>query len=70
MVRSAGIPVVRCRLSGRQVRVEVRGADRRLVTRELLDGVAEAMCCVEPEIETVTLDDLPYRPGRAVLQVL
>lgn len=69
VVRAAGPRVVRCRLRGSDVLVEVPDADRAHVTDDVLDDVATAMRTAEPEIVSVALDDRPYRPGRAVLQV-
>jgi uncharacterized protein len=63
------MPVARCRVRGTHVLVEVPEDDRRLVTQHVLDDVAVAMRSTCPELVSVTLDDRPYRPGRAVLQV-
>jgi uncharacterized protein len=62
-----GIGVVRCRLRSDEVLVEVRGADRAMVTPAVLAQVAAAMRAVEPGISRVRLDDRPYRPGRAII---
>ncbi len=60
-----GVDVVRCRIRGTAVLVEVPAGDRHLVDGAALDAVAAAMRAVEPEITTVGLDDEAYRPGRA-----
>ena len=64
-----GIAVVRCRLRGDEVMVEVAADDRDVVTGAVLDEVAAVMRAVEPAIRRVRLDDRPYRPGRAVIPV-
>ena len=69
VVRAAGIPVARCRVRGSEVLVEVPEDDRPLVTQAVLDDVAVAMRTADPALASVTLDDRPYRPGQAVLQV-
>ncbi len=68
LVRSTtGIDVVRCRLRDDEVRVEVRDAQRHLVTTDLLAAVQRAMTGIEPTITAVTLDEDPYAPGRSFL---
>ncbi len=69
VVRAAGMAVARCRVRGNEVLVEVPEADRVLVTQHVLDDVAVAMGTTCPDLVSVTLDDRPYRPGQAVLQV-
>jgi uncharacterized protein len=65
-----GIDVARCRVreQGTDVRVivEVGAEDWILVTATVLARVAAAMRSVEPTVSGVELDDLPYRPGRAL----
>jgi len=60
-----GIAVVRCRVSGDAVLVEVAESDRVLVSGSILSGLADVMSTVEPSITSVRLDDLAYAPGRA-----
>lgn len=69
IVRTAGVPVVRCRVRGARVTIEVPDADRPRMTRALVDDVAAAMRAVEPSIGSVALDEQPYRAGRAILHV-
>ena len=69
VVRVAGMPVARCRVRGSEVLVEVPEGDRPLVTQHVLDHVAVAMRAADPDLVSVVLDDRPYRPGQAVLQV-
>jgi len=64
-----GVSVARCRVRGKEVLVEVPEADRPLVTESVLAAVARAMSAVSPELVAVSLDDRPYRAGRAVLRV-
>jgi uncharacterized protein len=67
--RRTGIRVVRCRLRGDDVFVEVGCDDRAAVTPALLEQVATAMRAAVPSIAGVRLDDRPYRPGRAIIAV-
>ncbi|MGI9601675.1 MAG: ATPase [Acidimicrobiales bacterium] len=69
VVRTAGMPVARCRLRDGDVLIEVPEADRPKVTGALLDDVATAMRAADPQIGSVVLDQRPYRPGQAVLGV-
>jgi len=64
-----GIAVVRCRVRHSDVMVEVAEHDRPRVTQAILAAVASAMTAIEPELGSVRLDDRPYHPGRAILQV-
>mgnify|MGYP001825302704 CR=1 FL=1 len=64
--RHSGIDVVRCRIDGDHVRVEVTEADRPRIDRSILAAVAQTMQTIEPGIVDVVLDGEPYRPGRAV----
>lgn len=65
-----GIAVVRCRLDEDTVRVEVRDADRHLITADLLDDLAGHMRAIEPTIDRVLLDEDAYAPGRSFLTEL
>ncbi len=65
VIRSAGMPVVRCRIRGDEALVEVPSDDRHRIDDELLAAVAEAMRAAEPTLRSITLDDAAYRPGRA-----
>jgi uncharacterized protein len=67
--RRTGVSVVRCRLRGRRVRVEVPAGDRARITSALLDELRNVMRASAPEIEDVLLDEQPYAPGRAFLQI-
>lgn len=69
VLRDAGFPVVRCRIRGRddrvdEVLVEVPDDLRMTVTAELLDAVAVAMRRCS-DIAHVRIDDEGYRPGRS-----
>lgn len=61
-----GVAVVRCRLRGDNCLVEVADDDRPLITDEVLESVHLAVAAIEPAVSTVLLDDLAYRPGRAI----
>lgn len=67
---AAGLRVVRCRVRGRAVRVEVGSGDRHRVTGAVLDAVTLAMRQVAAELEPARLDDEPYAPGRAFVSLL
>jgi pyridinium-3,5-biscarboxylic acid mononucleotide sulfurtransferase len=66
---TTGIGVVRCRVRGDDVLVEVPVADRHRVSAEHLALIVDAMRAVDPKLASVALDDNPYRPGRAVLEI-
>lgn len=59
------LDVVRCRLDGNKMLVEVSFEDRSRIESTLLEDVAIALAAIEPEIAQVALDALPYQPGRA-----
>ncbi len=69
-----GIGVARCRVRERDAEeevtveaiVEVGAEDQHLISADVLTRVADAMRQVEPTLTGVRLDDLPYRPGRAL----
>lgn len=61
-----GIVVVRCRISGDSVRVEVQEADHDHVSTAVLREVLIAMRTVDNSLCDITLDPHPYRPGRAL----
>lgn len=61
----AGVRVVRCRVRGRDVRVEVGADERHRVTDAVLGAVTRAMQTVAAELEPAELDEEPYAPGRA-----
>ena len=63
--RVAGVDVVRCRVRGDEVLVEVPDAARHLVDDDLLASLASTMRAVEPGLRAVRLDDEAYRPGRS-----
>lgn len=65
--RITGIDVLRCRLRGDEVLVEVGAEDRSLVDADVLGAVVAAMRRVEPSLAGAVLDERPYRPGRALL---
>lgn len=63
-----GLEVVRCRLRDTSVLVEVDSRGRSLITDDLCAEVGRVMASIEPTIQTVTLDDRAYAPGRAFVQ--
>jgi uncharacterized protein len=64
LLRSAtGLDVVRCRIKGDTVLVEVPAGV--LVADDMLDQVGAAMRRLEPSLIDIRLDERPYHPGRA-----
>ena len=64
-----GVEVVRCRVRGTQVRIEVPAEDRERVTPQVLDRVAEVMRAAAPRLGEVALDPRPYASGRAFVHL-
>lgn len=60
-----GLDVLRCRVRGLDVIVEVGTDDRYAVTAGVLTEVLMAMRAHAPRLESITLDEAPYAPGRA-----
>ena len=67
--RSTGLEVLRCRVRGTDVVVEVPAGDRASVTPAVLDAVLAAMLPHAPQLSTIGLDPEPYAPGRAFVQL-
>ncbi|MGV0643944.1 adenine nucleotide alpha hydrolase [Mycolicibacterium sp. XJ2546] len=66
---ATGLPVVRCRVKGDEVIVEVAAPAHGRVTAPLLADVLAAMRCDAPALRSITLDDNPYAPGRAFVSL-
>lgn len=64
-----GLAVVRCRVRGDQVRIEVGDRDRDRVTPEVVATVGAVMIAAAPQIRGAVLDDEPYAPGRAFVSL-
>jgi len=60
-----GLDVVRCRINGGDVLVEVNAEARSRLSRALLDEILEVMRSEAPGLCSITLDEAPYAPGRA-----
>lgn len=60
-----GLDVVRCRVRGEMLIVEVAEGDRPAITPQLLDDLCALAASVEPGITAAVLDAEAYRPGRA-----
>jgi uncharacterized protein len=60
-----GLDVVRCRINGADVLVEVNAEVRQRISRALLDEILEVMRGEAPGLCSITLDEAPYAPGRA-----
>ena len=77
VIRAAGVEVVRCRVrtidaaneAVVEAIVEVLDEVRGAVTAGLLADLARVMQAIEPSIIRASLDERPYRPGRAILLV-
>ena len=63
----AGVDVVRCRIKGDEVLVETNDEARSRCTPTLLGDVLEVMRGDAPALRSITLDEVPYAPGRAFL---
>jgi uncharacterized protein len=62
-----GISVVRCRVRGEQMCVEVSDADREMITPDLLAKLLSVVRGHKAGLQQVSLDPKPYRPGRAFI---
>lgn len=63
--QQTGLDVVRCRVRGDMLIVEVAEADRPTITAQLLADLRAVAASEEPGITTALLDAEAYRPGRA-----
>lgn len=61
----AGLEVVRCRIDGDDVLVEVNADARSQLSPALLDEILGVMRSEAPGLCSITLDEAPYAPGRA-----
>lgn len=62
------IEIVRCRLDGDQMRIEVSVEDRSKISAELIAEIERKVASIEPAISQAELDDAPYKPGRAFVE--
>jgi uncharacterized protein len=62
---ATGLAVVRCRLRGDEMLIEVGEADRGRIDTALIAGLDRHLRRIGAPISDVSLDPLPYRPGRA-----
>ncbi len=67
--RLTGLQVLRCRIRGSEVLVEVPADDRSLVSATVLDDVLEAMRPHARHLSAIELDPDPYSPGRSFIQL-
>lgn len=63
-----GLAVVRCRVRGNDVLIEVPDDERHLVTAEHQQAVLSTMAVIEPSLVSTELDHDGYRPGRAIVR--
>ena len=69
VLRAAGFPVARCRIRENDVVVEVPDDVRDQLTASVLDDIERAMKAAALDLQSVRLDNRPYRPGQAILGV-
>ena len=62
-----GIAVVRCRVQGEKMLVEVSDEDREKITPDLLTKLHRAVSGHKAGFKQVSLDPKPYHPGRAFI---
>jgi uncharacterized protein len=67
--RLTGLEVLRCRVRGSAVVVEVPAGDRASVTAAVLDEALAAMRTYAPGLTSIELDPEPYAPGRAFVPI-
>jgi uncharacterized protein len=67
--KATGLAIVRCRLRGDSLIVEVPDADRAVITPALLSELGAVAANHEPGINTAELDAQAYSPGRAFVGV-
>ncbi len=60
-----GVQVVRCRVRGDDVLIEVPEADRHKITDDVLADVGRVTAAASPKLNAPQLDSRPYRPGQA-----
>lgn len=65
--RRTGLAVVRCRIRENDVLIEVADVDRHAISSDLLELVLREMKVFDTDIASITLDAMPYRPGRSFL---
>jgi len=65
----AGIDVVRCRINGDEVLVETSAENHSRLTPTLLDEALEVMRSETPALRSISLDEVPYAPGRAFVTI-
>jgi len=63
--RRTGIDVVRCRIDGSTVRIEVPLDDAGRLGPALLDSVLQTMQLLDPQLARIEADPRGYHPGRA-----
>ena len=65
----AGIDVVRCRVRGDEMLVEVDASDHHRITAEMLGEIRSTAREQGLQLDSVRLDPEPYSPGRAFVAV-
>lgn len=63
--RHSGLEVVRCRIRGDAMLIELEAGAAPALDQAFLEQVGELARSIEPEVRSVSLDLAPYRPGRA-----
>ncbi|MCM8775414.1 MAG: ATPase [Candidatus Omnitrophica bacterium] len=68
--KRAGIQVVRCRVRGHEVLIEVTQKDRWKLDRIFMEAFRKEMLANYPGLSDISLDPLCYQPGRAFVEVM
>lgn len=61
------IEIVRCRIQGAQMLIELQNKDRKRITQNLLAEISELARGADAGLATVELDAKAYHPGRAFI---
>lgn len=62
-----GIRVLRCRIRGRKIMIEIPAEERSKLPESLFQDFRARAVARDPGIEDISLDPAPYKPGRAFL---
>ena len=63
--RTLGVQVIRCRLKGDHMLIEIEAEDRWRISQPVLGDLRSALLDRYPFIRSVEADPKPYQPGRA-----
>jgi uncharacterized protein len=65
---STGLDVVRCRVQGNTMKVEVKAGAQSSISDSLLRELEKRIKFFDPALEQVVVDSNPYAQGRAVIR--